>query len=401
MAQDRTRLAPVDGMRGLAAAMVLLHHIHLAAGSPALIAGLGLTFGYLKTGVNLFFVLSGFCLFYPYTRQGVPFVARTFFRRRIRRILPPYYAAIAVVVLLPFLIEPIAARLGFLVTKPTLPSWTQLWTHLLMLHTFSADTFLGIDGPFWSLAVETQFYLVFPFAAWLVLRFGPRGVGVIALITLAYRLEVHVIAHAHASGATLAGNNSGLVILVNFFLGHWLEFAFGMLVALLVRRRAVRALPLPLELSALAIVLALYLCAQVYITLGPPDRWLPPVADTLLGLSFSLLLLLACVRGSWTGRLFAHRLPVWLGTISYSLYLIHLPILLSLGPTIRAWHLADGATVLLVGLIGVPIVLACAAIFFQVIERPFLTPARPAVDLPAPTPAPSASTLSGATLVQE
>jgi peptidoglycan/LPS O-acetylase OafA/YrhL len=111
---------------------------------------------------------------------------------------------------------------------------------------------------------------------------------------------------------------------------------------------------------------------------GAPDRGLLPVADALYAASFSLLLLLVCVPGTHTGRLLSSKVAVWLGTVSYSLYLIHYPILLALGPTIAA-HASDAVTrTLLTACIGLPVVFACTWVFHLLFERPFLVQQKPA-----------------------
>src|SRR4051812_7699293 len=100
----RGRLAFIDGLRGVAMLSVLLYHcwvhtirapILLALGRHHLDLTAPLHLGYL--GVNLFLVLSGFCLTYPLARIGVAEMnldLRRFFRRRAWRILPPYYVAL-------------------------------------------------------------------------------------------------------------------------------------------------------------------------------------------------------------------------------------------------------------------------------------------------------------------
>ena len=101
-------LAHLDGLRGLAALFVVLHHVWLTVwpleyglapvGSAALLTGV---FAFGHFAVAVFIVLSGFCLTLPVARAGeLRGGARRFFRRRARRILPPYYAALALSLLL-------------------------------------------------------------------------------------------------------------------------------------------------------------------------------------------------------------------------------------------------------------------------------------------------------------
>lgn len=378
MLRPSARLAPVDGLRGVAAVMVVLTHVYRAVNEPSL-GLLSRALSSFGSGVDLFFVLSGFCLYYPLTKPDAVFDAREFFRRRARRILPPYYAAMLAVFLLPILLEPLARQAGLVTFAPDAITWRQIWTHLLMVHTLFPDTMFGIDGPFWTLGVEAQFYLAFPLAVWLVHRFGWRGVGMMAGLTIAYRLGVSNLAHGALAERYLGSGNGSLDVKADFFLGHWLEFALGMQTARLVRTGALTHIARWLEILALAAIVGVYVGAQVFLA-GAPDRWLLPVTDPLYGLAFSALLLLACHEGSLSHRMLSRRVPVWLGTISYSLYLVHLPILSALGPSVLAPHLPILVALILMGALGIPVAVAAAAVFFWLFERPFLVARRPAAE---------------------
>ena len=366
----RERLAPIDGLRGVAAAMVVLFHVYLNTPQPDLgIVRAG--FLSLQSGVDLFFVLSGFCLFYPYTRPGASFAWRAFSVRRARRIFPAYYAALCMTILLPFLIVPMARWAGLIATEAPWPAWEQLWTHLLLVHTLFPNTFLGLDSPMWSLGIEAQFYLLFPLAVWLARRFDWRGIGLLVGISLLYRLQVTATAHAHATGIYLGPMNMTIRVDANLFIGRWMEFGMGMWCALAVRRRAASGVLRQLEWPLLAVALLLYAAAQVYAG-GGPDRWIPPWDDILFGSPFSIVLCISCSSGSSVGRLLSHRCLLWLGSISYSLYLVHLPILGGLKPSLMRLGYGGIASIAAVAAMGIPLSLAAAALFWHLFERPFL-----------------------------
>lgn len=368
----RQRLAPVDGLRGLAALMIVTYHIFLMSTNDRL-GPIDFTFVFLRSGVDLFFILSGFCLFYPLTGPEATPDWRAFFVRRARRILPPYYAALAALLLLPYLIEPVARWCGLFVTPPTWVSSEQLVTHLALVQTLFPNTFWGITGPFWSIGVEAQLYLVFPLAAWLVLRHGWRGVALMAGASVVYRAAVGIHAGATPLLALVQGGNTLFPEQTNLFLGRWLEFGAGMLIALLVRRTGPRHLSGRVEAGAVAGAFCLYAGAQLYqFHLDPADRWPPPIVDLLLSLAFGTILLLACTRGSRCGRALAQPQLVWIGTISYSLYLLHYAILQSVSPYVVALHLSRAGSYLALGVLGVPLAIACAAVFHQLFERPFM-----------------------------
>jgi peptidoglycan/LPS O-acetylase OafA/YrhL len=290
--------------------------------------------------------------------------------------MPPYYTALAGVVLLPLVVAPCAQRLGLVTTVPALPAWNQVWTHVALVHTLFADTYYGLNGPFWSLGIEVQFYLAFPLAVWLVDRFDWRAVGLIVLATFGYR-----IACAYAGNAAYQPLD-----LADVFLGRWLGFALGMLVAARVRCSLEQRVDIRVEVSDLLGAIAAFLVAS-YFLYGPMRQWQYPPKDLLFAGFYSVVLYLACTQGSLVGRLFACRVPVWLGKVSYSLYLIHLPIIVALAPTILALKLAPATTFGVMTLILVPLVLALTAAFQHVFERPFVNPAPARQPRSNPSPA--------------
>jgi len=160
------RLHFVDGLRGLAMLMVLLYHCWLFGGRWQLAVPLGrehsvdlaqmLSFGHI--GVNLFLVLSGFCLYWPFTKAGRPEPTLwEFARKRCRRILPPYYAVLvlcggAALAQAGREHDPAAAHYAL--------NW--LWIHALMAQNLRPGYVLTLNGSLWSLALEFQLYILFP-----------------------------------------------------------------------------------------------------------------------------------------------------------------------------------------------------------------------------------------------
>ena len=349
--------------------LVMWSHVYEGDGSPyqAQLFTMALVFA---GSVDLFFVISGFCLFYPLTRSEVKPHWRTFFARRARRLLPPYYAAMGVVVLSPLVAEPLMARIGIPVSAVGLPDWRQIWTHALFLHTLFPDTYFAFNGPLWSLAVEWQFYLAFPLAVWLVYRGGWRGVALICLLTLSYRLLINSDRLAASTWPIDA---------VHLFPSHWLEFALGMLIAIHLRHSRAGRIGRWREAADVAGVVWIYILVS-YLLYGPALRYPYPVKDLLNSVVWAPIVFLACVDDTITRRLFSHPVLIWLGVRSYSIYLLHLPIIFGLGHTVASMHLGEPESLLAMTGLGVPLVLASAAVFFELFERPFLNTPLPVPD---------------------
>ena len=202
-------------MRGIAVLLVLWYHIWELSWLPA-------PFGWMEfvpetgfIGVHMFFFLSGFVISYPFIRALVrgtePPSWRHFYYRRFIKIVPSYLLSIAV-----------AYGVGYaaIVHYGSTPVWQEIATHLLFIHTWWQGTYGSINGVLWTLAVEVEFYLIFPFV-WLVFRRSPfLTAGAMIAIGVAWRSWT-----AHCCFATtfpvLAENLPGYVDL----------FACGMLCA--------------------------------------------------------------------------------------------------------------------------------------------------------------------------
>src|SRR5258706_13600578 len=172
---DPPRPPGLDCLRGLAILMVMM--VHFGGTTDHGIPGAALWFSRLTgagwCGVDLFFVLSGFLITgILYDAKGAPGGLRTFYARRVLRIFPLYYGTLVVLfVILPLLapgpnpgLEKVAQQQGWL--------WLYFSNFAAVFigdHTFAGG--LVQAGHFWSLAIEEQFYLVWPLVV-LTLRRG-------------------------------------------------------------------------------------------------------------------------------------------------------------------------------------------------------------------------------------
>jgi peptidoglycan/LPS O-acetylase OafA/YrhL len=312
-------LAPLDGLRGLAVALVVWFHVWQITWLPADIHIFAATvnFNWIPEdgfiGVDLFFFISGFCLFYPYARtlfDGAPKQrVATFAYRRAIKILPSYVFAIAVMI-----------ALGWAKFDSPADALRQVTLHLLFIHTFFSDSYGSINGVLWSLATEVQFYAIFPFVCWAAMKRPWLTFFALFAIANAYRL---FIAH-----------DFDIVHQIDQLPGTLDLFGCGMFAAYLFRLVATRAPGLAARRAlwtAVAIVscVALYALVQALFAARLFPNW--PMAWEIWGRPLMALLFASLTLGSlfaiplWQ-RALANPALVFLSAISYNLYLWHQPV---------------------------------------------------------------------------
>ncbi|WP_338255567.1 acyltransferase family protein [Dictyobacter halimunensis] len=162
-APKKNTITVLDGVRGFACLLVIFYHVNMFSRVKNIwnLTGVNKVFADLSIvgscGVTLFFVLSGFLLFLPYARsmmfqESWPSM-RTFYIRRMCRIWPGYYVALIFLVIFS---APVYLQMDH---------WGQLALFLTFLMDSSHQTYQAINGPFWTLAVEWQYYMLLPFIA--------------------------------------------------------------------------------------------------------------------------------------------------------------------------------------------------------------------------------------------
>jgi peptidoglycan/LPS O-acetylase OafA/YrhL len=291
-------LDALTGLRGLAAWGVVLYHIrHSLAGLlPApVIAALGK--GYLA--VDLFFVLSGFVIWYNYAARiqaGGWGEARVFLWRRFARVWPLHVAVLGG-------FAGFALLLGLTGRDTSGYPWAELPLHFALVQNWGFLPALAWNHPAWSISTELAAYLLFPalVAAW---RWERLPSWALLAIAGALALAIHLL-FAWNGETTLGARIEQL--------GLWrclAGFAMGMVMSILWQRwRGSRQAALSAGMAC-ALVLAL---AGI---LALPETAFVPVAF------FTGLLALALSRGM-LARLLGGKVLTWLGEISYSTYLAH------------------------------------------------------------------------------
>lgn len=388
----------LDGLRAVAALSVVAYHVLLVANARSTPLGSATYtyWRYLASGVELFFVLSGFLLFLPYARallnrRALP-SARRFYQRRALRILPAYYVCLAILAILAAVVYHAPLSRG------------DIAVHVFFVHDFfpSYNREIYLKAPFWTLAVEWQFYLLLPLMAWGMSRVVGasrsrwRVVGcLLALIVLAVVLrKVDGVATGLVTSYTPHGLSLGTFALIFVLLtygmqGKFIEvFAIGMLcsVAYVITMEE-QALPrhvlrrLGWASFAAALVLIFLVAAphsrwsEVMFIPGWTRGWAESAFPVIMAAGYAALLLSAVWSGGAIRAIFEFAPLRFIGLISYSLYLWHLPVLAGSLPLFAQlpFPLVVAATVVV------------AYLSYQLIERPFL---RRKASEPARTPAP-------------
>jgi len=310
----RGHFVPLDGLRGLAILLVLLLHfttdMELPAGSVA--AGVRSVFQIGWIGVDLFFVLSGFLITgILVDNKGSGRYFSAFYARRALRILPVYFIAVfAAFHLLPRVFQDFdtgGAR--------TEAAFWLFFTNFKELPYQLARTV----GHFWSLAIEEQFYLMWPLVVFLTSRAGARRIALLTVILspiaryVALRAGVSAESVYHFTPFRLDG------------------LATGAFIALSMRAPEARG---GLDrLSKIAGAAALTVAAILYGPIHLPEP-LSTRLDFSIGFSalcvgFGALLTRVVISGpgSSLARVLSWRGLVTLGTYSYAMYLVHVPLL--------------------------------------------------------------------------
>ncbi|MCY1018472.1 acyltransferase family protein [Pyxidicoccus sp. MSG2] len=307
-------LPVLDGVRGLAVLLVVFFHTtHLSDQSAVgratwWLAGAG------WTGVDLFFVLSGFLITgILWEAKGQPYFFRNFYMRRFLRIFPLYYLALAV----SFLVLPsLAGRLN-LDQRITTEGATWYLLYLSNFYQLWVDTTHPILGVVWSLAIEEQFYIVWPF---LIAAVSYRGAIRLCLGTIAMAMLVRV-------GLTLSGASVESTYVVTFCRVD--SLAVGALLSLALRHPegvGLKAFPWMRYAVWAAVPVVLTL---VVLPVGPAFHTVNrTVGYTAIAVLFGAVVhrAVAVAPGHPLNRFFSSKLLRTYGKYSYAIYLIHSPL---------------------------------------------------------------------------
>lgn len=354
----------LTGLRAVAAIWVMVCHCWYLFGMPAFeVAGFQFhkLFALGWAGVIIFFVLSGFLLSQPFVawkKESAPKPKiKDYLIRRIFRVFPAYYAQLIVLFFLTWMFQGV-----FIID-----SWYILIKHLLFIFNIGFDPVAPIIGTWWTLPVEFTFYLSLPIIAYLMGR--RTKVYLLAATCLVISMAYHFLAWQWLHERSIGEWSS----LVNQAPGYLYAFAIGIVVTWFwtdFRSLCSRHHFLADSCALLGIVMTSCLIFIMPATengddfwsnLGLYYFWRPALAVAVASIIFS-----CCDSKSLFSKILGNAPLVYLGEISYSIYLWHLPIISTLKTlwpnwqSLWLWVVAFCATILI------------SHISNKTVERPFI-----------------------------
>jgi peptidoglycan/LPS O-acetylase OafA/YrhL len=365
MADSRSHLAFLDGLRGIASLWVLVGHAMFMTGYKLDVIAQP------DMAVELFIIISGFLMTWHYQERAArepwdaPSTWKIFWVRRFFRIAPLYYVCLAVALMLGPLLWQFRLESAALLSEPLAEqqryieryldqSFQNIVLHVSFLFGMTYTNNFQTPLPDWSIGLEMQYYAVFPFIMLLLMRIG-KIAGMMLLVALAWPLGYWLEHHGYVVGAYS-------ILAMKFHL-----FAAGMLIALGARTEG--------RLKWLYIALAI---AVIFVPLGGARTALHRSIKIGIVLGFFILLHRDRLNG-WTGKaafwldsIFSNPASRWIGDLSYGVYLIHLIVMLPVcGLLATTFPGSSDFTRFLMALaLTIPITYSLAWLAYRFIEQP-------------------------------
>jgi peptidoglycan/LPS O-acetylase OafA/YrhL len=372
--QTSGRIPELDGLRGIAIGLVIVTHCLNVAATPQEPKYLALLIGFFCSaksfawsGVDLFFVLSGFLLGGRLldTRDS-PDYFKAFYARRARRILPAYLVFLGFMAFAYAFIYPLhRSAMAWPLAHP-LPWYLYL--------TFTSNFWMAYHNTYgawglavlWSLALEEQFYLVAPFL-----------IRLVRPARLPHALATGICSSLLLRCALRLMNNHAQMALYVLLPCRIDALLWGMLAAYAARRPGVWSFLVERAgwLRRVFLVLGAGICLASFSS----RLTIHSIASTTIGYEWldlfylSALMLVVVDRDNWLGSLTRRPWLMYLGVISYSLYLIHYTVYgLSMGYLLGRSGPIQNVTDLSVALLAIGVAVCLATLSWEFFERPIL-----------------------------
>ena len=394
MIGGKKHVPELDGIRGWACLSVLILHCLSGITSndlPGVAFFNDHTLWFFLGGVDLFFVLSGFLIGgILLDSKDKPHFFSRFWIRRIGRIIPVAYLvfatyAVALLVVSHFNITRFDT---WLLQEPRAP----LWTFPLFMQSLPI-AFNGFDGPrwvamSWSLAIEEQFYMLFPFAVYFLPRKRLVAVVIVGIVAAPILRDVLERYFGHWYGPYVLLPSRMDVIL------------YGVAVALIVRNETAFALACRFRrsLDAIALLFLVVMLGNWRWPIWPGASDIPPLKQSMLAIMFGIVILRVFTyqAGDILNRIWRNTILAKIGLISYALYMYHQTvngllhgIIFGREPKITEW------SHLLVAVAVVTVSIGLATLSYIYFETPIRRRAAALADSFAEPPAPRVAPAGG------
>ena len=366
------RIPGIEGLRGVAVLWVVSFHYLVLRPDDVASRAIAASFagplvgnGYL--GVDLFFLISGFLLAMPWfvhETKGLPAPSmREFYRRRFWRIVPAYYVQL---LFLFAVVLPALRGAAFWRTDLYVYAYN-LVAHALFLHNTTPLTSgsMEVNGALWTLAVEAWFYALLPLAMPLFVRRPWSMLAVSVVLSIAWlaacRTGLGPLVHAElALGSPWNWQEST----VRYLLAHQLPSYLGhFALGIVLGRTWLKLRARPASHAADAVAAIAFAVLWLFLSRGLPVAgeiaWMVPTA------ALAVILHAASRTGTWISTLLGRGPLAFVGRVSYSMYLYHLPLLLIATPL-----LPSGAWLSLPAYFAVA--LTAAWLSWRFVEQPWL-----------------------------
>ncbi|MEI6076516.1 MAG: acyltransferase [Verrucomicrobiota bacterium] len=332
----KARFAHLDLLRGIAACSVAWFHIvqnnPRAIHNDTIYHVLDASSEYGFLGVSLFFIISGFII--PHSMANCGYRVWDYFRflwKRLLRLQLPFYASILIALIVAYAAPYFP---GFAGEKPQF-TWLQVFANALYLIPFTGHEW--IMGIYWTLSVEFQYYLIIGLLMPVFLEWRQAWtLSILLFLDLlpfcSHLPRLHTVEHAYFREMSCFPH-SGAFFTVGILL--WLFFSKRLGLNLFLGMMSVTLGCIALQYS-FPYVVAVILAIPIFV-------WSPPIP----------------------------KIFIWLGTISYSIYLVHYVVGMRAARLLLRFCHSDGESIFAyLGALAISI--ACSALFFWIIERPAL-----------------------------
>jgi peptidoglycan/LPS O-acetylase OafA/YrhL len=353
------RIKTIDGLRAFAVVGVIWAHVWMFFGNiPLIIGGIDIhriiSFGGI--GVDLFFVISGFCMYLMYQKKAADFSFHfygDFIVKRWKRIAPAFYFVV--------LFECIV----YLIRTDLFPVKSFLY-HLFFINTLDSDNVLS--PPYWSLATEWHFYIVLPFL--FIKDHSKKFIEyrVWALIILCILLRVW-----HFSNFKI---DRSVTVPTEMIWYRFVEFGWGILAA----KRFITGPELPRILRGnIGFLLALCIAfagraimtTEFCLRFGKFGFLVRAFGEPVLTLGFALMILNLLKSATFFQKLISLKPCLFIGKISYSIYLWHWMISLPLSYWMLSYFGKTAAVMELAFVASLAIVIPVAFVSYKFLEAPY------------------------------